>query len=190
LRLNAPGFAHDLRGLWSKFYPTSSTQGAKGVSTFTRTAAVFALVLALAGCGAGKDAATLKPYTPTDGVQGATQDIKVRDVVLVTMPDGTGVVVGTVVQTGAVQDRVTGIIVNGKPASVVPAAPLLAQNAPIRFAGDTANASADIPGLNAVAGTLATVQFMFETSGTVTLDAIVRDNKEEFASVSATPFQG
>jgi hypothetical protein len=160
------------------------------VSTINRTTAVVVLVLALAGCGAGKNAATLQPYAPTDGVQGATQDIKVRDVVLVSMPDGTGVVVGTVVQTASAQDRILGITVNGKPASVVPASPILIQNAPIRFTGDTANASADIPGLNAVPGTLAKVQFTFETSGIVTLDAIVRDNTEEFAVVTATPFQG
>ena len=160
------------------------------MSMFTRTAMIVALVLTLAGCGAGKNAATFKPYTPTDGVQGSAQSVKVRDVVLVSMPDGTGVVVGTVVQTGTVQDRITGITVDGKPASMVPASPLLTQNAPIRFAGDSANASADIPGLNAVPGTLATIEFTFEISGTVTLDAIVRDNKDEFAGVTATPIQG
>ncbi|OIQ77982.1 hypothetical protein GALL_403200 [mine drainage metagenome] len=160
------------------------------MSTFTRTATVVALVLTLAGCGAGKDAATLKPYTPTDGVQGSAQSVKVRDVVLVSMPDGTGVVVGTVVQTGSTQDQITGITVNGMPATVTPAAPVLTQNAAIRFSGDTANASADIPGLNAVPGTLAKVEFTFGTSGTVSLDAVVRDNKDEFASVSEAPFQG
>jgi hypothetical protein len=160
------------------------------VSTINRTTAVVVLVLALAGCGAGKNAATMQPYAPTDGVQSATQDIKVRDVVLVSMPDGTGVVVGTVVQTASAQDRVVSITVNGKSANLVPASPILMQNAPIRFTGDTANASADIPGLNAVPGTLATVEFTFETSGIVTLHAIVRDNKEEFASVTSTPFQG
>lgn len=160
------------------------------MSTFTRTATVLALVLTLAGCGAGKDAATLKPYTPTDGVQGSAQSIKVRDVVLVSLPDGTGVMVGTVVQTGSTQDRITGITVNGKPANVAPASPVLNQNAPIRFAGDTANASADIPGLNAAPGTLAKIEITFETSGTVSLDAVVRDNTAEFAGVTATPFQG
>lgn len=160
------------------------------MSTFTKTAASLALVLALAGCGAGRNAATLRPYTPTDGVQGSAQSIKVRDVVLVSLPDGTGVVVATAVQTGSAQDRITGIIVNGKPASVVPASPLLVENDPIRFAGDTANASADIPGLNAVPGTLVKIEFTFLTSGTLTLDAIVRDNKDEFAGVTATPVQG
>ncbi len=160
------------------------------MSMFTRTVTVVALALALAGCGAGKNAATQQPYTPTDGVQGSAQSVKVRDVILVSMPDGTGVIVGTVVQTGPVQDRITGITVDGKPASVAPASPVLIQNAPIRFAGDSANASADIPGLNAVPGRLAKVEFTFEASGTVTLDAIVRDNKDEFAGVTATPIQG
>lgn len=157
---------------------------------FTRTTAIAALVLTLAGCGAGRDAATLKPYTPTDGVQASAQGVKVRDVVLVSMPDGTGVLVGTLVQTGTTQDRITGIVVNGMPASVVPASPVLTQNMPVRFAGDSANASADIPGLNAAAGTLAKIEITFEASGTVTLNAIVRDNKNEFAGVTAAPLQG
>ena len=76
---------------------------------------------ALAGCGAGRNAATLKPYTPTDGVQGTAQSINVRDVVLISLPDGTGVLVATAVQTGSLQDRITGIAVNGKPASLAPA---------------------------------------------------------------------
>ena len=160
------------------------------MSTFTKSAAAVALVLALAGCGAGRNAATLKPYTPTDGVQGTAQDIKVRDVVLVSLPDGTGVLVATAVQTGSVQDRITGIAVNGKPANLAPASPVLAQNLPIRFAGDTANASADIPGLNATPGTQVKIEFTFQSSGTLTLDALVRDNKDEFASITTTPVQG
>ena len=160
------------------------------MSTFTKSAATIALVLALAGCGAGRNAATLKPYTPTDGVQGTAQSIKVRDVVLVSLPDGTGVLVATAVQTGSLQDRITGIAVNGKPASLAPASPMLVQNSPIRFAGDTANASADIPGLNATPGTLVEIEFTFQSSGTLTLDALVRDNKDEFASVTSTPVQG
>jgi len=157
---------------------------------FTRTATIVALIISLAGCGAGRDAATLKPYAPTDGVQASAQEIKVRDFVLVSMPDGTGVVVGTIVQTGSTQDRITGIVVNGMSANVAPASPMLNQNAPIRFAGDSANASADVPGLNAAPGTLAKIEITFETSGTVTLDAIVRDNKNEFSSVTTTPVQG
>jgi hypothetical protein len=160
------------------------------VSTFTKSAATIALVLALAGCGAGRNAATLKPYTPTDGVQGTAQSIKVRDVVLISLPDGTGVLVATAVQTGSLQDRITGIAVNGKPASLSPASPLLVQNSPTRFAGDTANASADIPGLNATPGTLVKIEFTFQSSGSLTLDALVRDNKDEFASVTSTPVQG
>lgn len=160
------------------------------MSTFTRSAAIVALVLTLAGCGAGKDAATLKPYTPTDGVQGSAQSVKVRDVVLVAMPDGTGVVVGTVVQTGEVQDRIVGITVDGRPAIVFPTSPVLVQNAPVRFSGDSANASADVPALNAVPGNLVKIEFTFETSGTVTLNAIVRDNTGDFAGVSSAPLQG
>ena len=159
------------------------------MSTFTKSAAAIALVLVLAACGAGRNAATLKPYTPTDGVQGTAQNIKVRDVVLVSLPDGTGVLVATAVQTGSVQDRITGISVNGKPASLAPASPILAQNSPIRFSGDTANASADIPGLNAHPGTQVKIEFTFQSSGTLTLDALVRDNKDEFASVTSTPVQ-
>ncbi|HUW77415.1 MAG TPA: hypothetical protein VMV52_01540 [Candidatus Nanopelagicaceae bacterium] len=160
------------------------------MSKFTRSAVVIALALALAGCGAGKDAAVFKPYTPTDGNQGATQDVKVRDVVVVAMPDGTGVVVGTIVQTGATQDELTSITVNGQPAVITPSLPLLNQNAPVRLAGDSANASADVPSLNATPGTLATVEFTFQTSGIVTLNAIVRDNTQEFSGVTSTPFQG
>ena len=160
------------------------------MSTFTKSAATIALVLVLAGCGAGRNAATFKPYTPTDGVQGTAESIKVRDVVLVSLPDGTGVLVATAVQTGSLQDRITGIAVNGKPASLVPASPLLVQNSPIRFAGDTANASADVPGLNATPGTLVKIEFSFQSSGSLTLDALVRDNKDEFASVTSTPVKG
>jgi hypothetical protein len=157
-----------------------------------------ALVLAsslilLTACGAGQNAQTAQPYTPVDGVQGATSSIQVRNVVVVTNAAGDGILSATLVdQTDATAlasgspDRLTGVLVGGKAATLTPAAPTLPVNSPITFSGPASNATAVVKALGAKAGTNISVTFTFEVAGDLTVTALVRENNEEFAAV-ATP---
>ena len=53
------------------------------------------------------------------------------------------------------------------------------------FEGDSANAKAVIPGLGVTAGNTVDVSFFFETAGVITVKAIVRDQRDTYAGVTA-----
>lgn len=145
------------------------------------------LALSLSGCGSGKDAPTRMITQVTDGVDGSVttygNDIKVNSVLLVAQPDGSAVLVGSIVNENPTQDTLLGITVGGVTATLSQPNLWLKQNTPIRFAGDSANASALIPGLNAAPGTRVKVQLSFASAGLLTLDAIVRERSGVYANV-------
>jgi hypothetical protein len=145
------------------------------------------LALSLSACGAGKDAPTRMITQVTDGVDGAVNtfgnDIKVRSLLLVAQSDGSAVLVGTIVNENPTEDTLLSISVGGVNATLAAASLLLKQNEPIRFAGDSANASAVVPGVNVSPGNRVKVQLSFATAGQLTLDAIVRERSGVYANV-------
>jgi hypothetical protein len=131
-------------------------------------------------------------YTPTDGVQGESSTIQVRNVVVVSNAAGDGILSATLVDpsdatttTFGVPDRLTGVVINNKAATLTPAAPTLPVNAPVTFSGPASNASAFVTALGVKPGANVTVTFSFEIAGDLTVTALVRENNEEFAAVSA-----
>ena len=79
----------------------------------TATAALLSVGL-LTGCtAAGKDAPTSKIRQVTDGVERDSGAIKLRNVLLVAQPDGSAVLVGTIVNQGSTADAITAITANG-----------------------------------------------------------------------------
>ena len=147
------------------------------------------LALSLSACGAGKDAPTRMITQVTDGVDGSIttygNDIKVDSVLLVAQSDGSAVLAGTIVNENPIADTLLGINVSGVNATLSQKTLSLAQNVPVRFAGDSANASAVIPGLNVAPGTRVKVQLFFASAGELTLDAIVRERSGVYANVGA-----
>ena len=147
------------------------------------------LAFSLSACGAGTNAPTAMINQVTDGVDGSIttygNNLSVRSVLLVTQADGSAVIVGTIVNENPMPDTLLGITVGGISATLSLPTISLKQNSPIRFTGDTANASAVVPGLNAAAGTRVKVQLSFASAGQLTLDAIVRERSGAYANVGA-----
>lgn len=158
-----------------------------------RTVAVVALSIilgfSLTACGAGSDAATSQITQVTDGVDGSItsygSDLKVNSMLLVAQSDGSAVLVGSIVNRSSKDDVLLGVAAGGIIATLSQKNLPLAPNAPLRFSGDSSNASAVIPGLNAAIGTRIKLQMFFGIAGALTLDVIVRERAGEFALVGA-----
>ena len=149
----------------------------------------ISLTLSLSACATGKDAPTKLVTQVTDGVDGTItsygNDLRVSSVLLVAQSDGSAVLVGTITNENPTEDTLLGITVGGINASLSQMSLPLKQNEPVRFAGDSANASATVLGLNAAPGTRVKMQLSFASAGLLTLDAIVRERSGVYANVGA-----
>ena len=154
-----------------------------GIALLTLT-----LVLTLTACGAGFNASTREVKQVTDGVGASISTkgnlIKLVNIVVVETADGTGVLVGTVINSLADEDALLGVAINGVVATVT-GRNSLPQNSPIHFGGESANAKAIIPGLNVKAGQHVPVTMFFARAGEITVLAIIRDQRDDFAGVTA-----
>jgi len=138
----------------------------------------------LSGCtAAGKDAPTSKIRQVTDGVEKDTGTLKLRDFVLVAQPDGSAVLVGTVVNEDMTPDAISSISANGI-AGTITGKVALAQNAPVIFSGDSANAHATFPGLNLTPGARADVTVTFGKTPGIKFSVLVREKSDIFANVA------
>ncbi len=138
----------------------------------------------LSGCtAAGKDAPTSKIRQVTDGVEKDSGTLKLRDFVLVAQPDGSAVLVGTVVNEDATPDAISSISANAI-AGAITGTVALAQNTPVIFSGDSANAHASFPGLNLTPGQRADVTVTFGKTPGITFSVLVREKSDIFANVA------
>ncbi len=161
-----------------------------------RSVAVIALSItlgfSLTACGAGSDAATSQIAQVTDGVDGLItsygSDLKVTSMLLVAQPDGSAVLVGSIVNRSPKEDVLLGVIAGGITATLSQQEIPLSTNAPLFFSGESANASAVFPGLNAAIGTRVKLQMFFGIGGELILDVIVRERAAEFALVGVPTF--
>lgn len=144
-----------------------------------------ASLLSLSACAAGRGAATSQLRQVTDGIEADSGDVKVRNFLLVTQPDGSAAIVGTIVNQGSTSDAITGITVGGIAATLTGSLNL-DQNVPVHFAGDSANAAGTIPGLKATAGSRVDATITFAHATPVNVNPIVRDKSDIYANVSAT----
>ena len=146
------------------------------------------LTLTLTGCGAGLNASTRQFNQVTDGVEAAVKtegnNIKVVNLLVVTVGGGNGVIVGTIVNAADEEDALLGVAVNGSQTTYT-GKNALPKNSPIIFEGASANAKAVIGGFGAPAGSRVTVTLFFARAGEVTVDAIVRDTSDIYAGVTA-----
>ena len=150
---------------------------------------IIASLSTLTACGAGQNAASRAITKVTDGAETevvtATSNMKIRGFLLVAQPDGSAVLVGTIVNANSTPDSLLGISANNVLATLTSESEVISENTPMIFEGDSANAKAVIPGLGVKAGNTVDISFFFETAGVVTVKAIVRDQRDTYAGVTA-----
>ncbi len=154
------------------------------------TATSLVLALSLTGCGAGPDAQSRGITRVTDGAETAIttdgSNIKVRNLLLVELSDGSGkgVLVGSIINSADKEDALLGISVNGINA-LYSGKSIMVKNSVIQFEGASANAKAVIPAMNVAAGKEAVVSLFFTKAGLVKINAIVRDQRDTYAGITA-----
>ena len=146
------------------------------------------IATSLTACGAGQNAATRNITQVTDGVEvEVTQNgsaIKVVNLLLVATENGDAVVVGTIINQGAETDQLIGIAVGGNTATLT-GDTTLAQNAPLRFEGESANVKAFFSGVNPVAGRHVKLSLGFARAGLITAEVIIRDKRDDYKNVTS-----
>lgn len=153
-------------------------------------ATLLVLAISLTGCGAGPNAAGRGITRVTDGAETAIttdgNNIKVRNLLLVELSDGsgTGVLVGSIINSADKEDALLGITVNGINA-LYSGESILTKNSVIQFEGASASAKAVIPGMNVSAGKETVVSLFFAKAGSVKINVIVRDQRDTYAGITA-----
>ena len=155
----------------------------------TLSALVIAtLAISLTGCGAGLNAETRKIKQVTDGAEASIispeNNIRVVNLLVVAAEGGTGVLVGTIVSASENEDALLGVAINGSVVQYT-GKNTLPKNSPIIFEGPSANAKAVLTGFGAEPGTHVRVTLFFARAGEITRDVIVRENKFEYAGITA-----
>jgi copper(I)-binding protein len=150
---------------------------------------VIASLSTLTACGAGENAAARNITKVTDGAETEviteTSAMKLRGFLLVAQPDGSAVLVGTIINANSTPDSLLGISANNVLATLTNESNVISENYPMIFEGDSANAKAVIPGLGVKAGNTVDISFFFNTAGVVTVKVIVRDKRDTYAGVTA-----
>ena len=150
--------------------------------------AIAALAASLTGCGAGLNASTRQITQVTDGAEaqiiGDGNNIRVVNLLVVAAEGGTGVLVGTIVNAAETEDALLGVAINGSVLTYT-GKNNLPKNSPIIFEGESANAKAVLTGFGAQPGTNVTITLFFARAGEITKNVIVRDNKDEYAGITA-----
>ncbi len=153
------------------------------------TAFLIALLsISLTGCGAGLNASTRNIKQVTDGVEATVNtdgnNIKVVNLLVVETAQGAGVLVGTLVNSLDQEDALLGVAINGQVATVT-GSNVLAKNKPVIFEGPSANIKAVVPVLGAKAGESIEVRLFFARAGEVTVQAIIRDQRDDYAGITS-----
>ena len=157
-----------------------------------RAITIFSALLiatSLTACGAGQTAATRNITKVTDGAElTITQNgsaIKIVNLLLVATESGDAVVVGTIINQGVETDQLLGIAVGGNTA-IITGDTTLAQNAPLRFEGESANVKAVFAGVTPVAGRNIKLSLGFARAGLVTAEVIIRDKRDDYKDVDSS----
>ena len=131
----------------------------------------------LTGCGSGRTAETRMIKQVTDGVEGQSNEIRVRNLLIVKNELSEGILVGTLVNWSDEVDAITGISINNLPTTVSSSRLELRKNKPVVFAGESANADAAVV-ITQSLGQRIPVIITFEKASPLTLDALIVENVE------------
>jgi hypothetical protein len=132
--------------------------------------AVLVLAAGLSGC-ANKNAATQKFYTPADGVNGQAGDVAIRNVLVVSETEGNASLLATFVRQGGEEDRLVGVRIDGRDATLTPSQILLPLSAPVTVG--MADLAARASGVEVEPGGLAEVEFRFQRAPRTSVEALV-----------------
>ena len=131
----------------------------------------------LTACGSGQTAETRMIKQVTDGVEAQSNEIRIRNLLIVKNELSEGVLVGTLVNWSDEADAITGININNLPTTVSATRLELRKNKPVIFAGESANADASAMITQSI-GERIPVTITFEKASPVTLDALIVENVE------------
>jgi len=131
----------------------------------------------LTACGSGQTAETRMIKQVTDGVEAQSNEIRIRNLLIVKNELSEGVLVGTLVNWSDEADAITGININNLPTTVSATRLELRKNKPVIFAGESANADAAAMITQSI-GERIPVTITFEKASPVTLDALIVENVE------------
>jgi len=146
---------------------------------------ILALLLTsfvLTSCAAGGSAETRLIKQVTDGVERDVAELKLRNVKVVALPDGSGTLIAFITNHSDSPDQLVGITINGQQADYQSEV-LLEKNKPMFFEGDSANAKAKVATLNEISGNRVPVVFYFAKAGKVELSALVVKNEGIYSSI-------
>ena len=135
------------------------------------------LAATLTACGSGRTAETRMIKQVTDGVEGQSNEIRVRNLLIVKNELSEGILVGTLVNWSDEVDAITGISINNLPTTVSSSRLELRKNKPVVFAGESANADAAAVITQSI-GQRIPVIITFEKAAPITLDALIVENVE------------
>ena len=135
------------------------------------------LATTLTACGSGQTAETRMIKQVTDGVEGQSNEIRVRNLLIVKNELSEGILVGTLVNWSDEVDVITGISINNLPTTVSSSRLELRKNKPVVFAGESANADAAAVITQSI-GQRIPVIITFEKAAPITLDALIVENVE------------
>jgi hypothetical protein len=150
-----------------------------------KTGFILALLLTsfgLTSCAAGGSAETRLIKQVTDGVERDVAELKLRNVKVVALPDGSGTLIAFITNHSDSPDQLVGITINGQAADYQSEV-LLEKNKPMFFEGDSANAKAKVATLNKISGNRVSVVFYFAKAGKVELSALVVKNEGIYSSI-------
>lgn len=135
-----------------------------------------AVATSLTACsGSGVDAPTRTINQVTDGVEANLASegnlIYLRNITVAVNEAGDATLVGTIVNQKPTKEALLALAINQMQIklSAIP----VAQNKPVIFSGESANAIATIPNSGLVAGQRTNVSFFFGLAGTVSVNALV-----------------
>ena len=150
-----------------------------------KSRAIATIIIAsffLTGCAAGGNAPTRLIKQVTDGVEKDIGDLKIRNVKIIALPDGSGTLIGFIVNHSDEVDQLVAITVGGQRVDFSSDVQLL-KNKPMFFEGDSANAKAKIVSLGVKSGYRVPVVLYFAKSGKLELDALVVANTGIYSSI-------
>ncbi len=138
---------------------------------------VLALITtSLTGCGSGRTAETRMIKQVTDGVEGQSNEVRLRNVLIVKDEMAQGILIGTLVNWSDEADALTGISINDQAVTLSAGSFNLAKNKPVIFAGPSANADAFIPQITNAIGERVDITFSFAKASPVKLNALIVQN--------------
>ena len=143
------------------------------ISKSLKIISIFLVTTLLTSCAAGRTAETRMIKQVTDGVEGQSNEIRVRNLLVIKQVDNTGVLIGTFVNWSEDVDAITSISIDGQLAVISAASLDLKKNTPITFVGDIANADASVVQMAKAIGNRVPVVVNFAKASPITFDALI-----------------